>query len=185
MVITILDMGCGNRKTKGAIGLDISKDSEADIIHNLDNVPYPFKDGIFDVITSNHSIEHLRFYYDKGLIEGGWNKLLSESKRLLKDDGKLVIKVPHFSSVNAYGKVDHHSLWSIEKLKEACNKYGFRPVKIRLSYTQNPDNESIKRVINSLLNPFFNVNHHLTERVFTYWFGGISELYGEFKKKII
>ena len=30
----ILDLGCGKRKRKGAIGIDISEDTDADVIHD-------------------------------------------------------------------------------------------------------------------------------------------------------
>jgi hypothetical protein len=35
-------MGCGNRKVAGAVGIDVSPDSQADIIHDLNSFPYPF-----------------------------------------------------------------------------------------------------------------------------------------------
>ena len=44
----ILDLGCGKRKRKGTVGIDISKDTDADIIHDLNKFPYPsqFSQGI-------------------------------------------------------------------------------------------------------------------------------------------
>ena len=35
----ILDFGCGKRKQKGATGIDISKDTDADVIHDLNVFP--------------------------------------------------------------------------------------------------------------------------------------------------
>ena len=40
----ILELGCGKRKRKGAIGIDISKDTDADVIHNLSKY---YKSDIF------------------------------------------------------------------------------------------------------------------------------------------
>ena len=37
-----LDLGCGNRKRKDTIGIDISEDTDADVIHDLNISPYPF-----------------------------------------------------------------------------------------------------------------------------------------------
>ena len=39
----ILDLGCGKRKQKDAIGVDMSEDSDADVIHDLNKFPYPFE----------------------------------------------------------------------------------------------------------------------------------------------
>ena len=55
----ILDLGCGKRKQKGAIGIDISKDTDADVIYDLNSIPYPFPDNEFDYIYANNIIEHL------------------------------------------------------------------------------------------------------------------------------
>jgi len=39
-----LDIGCGSKKTKGSIGLDIVKHKNVDIVHDLTKFPYPIKD---------------------------------------------------------------------------------------------------------------------------------------------
>ncbi|MDT5294110.1 MAG: hypothetical protein QOJ76_990, partial [Acidobacteriota bacterium] len=55
----ILDIGCGKHKTPGAVGLDSNPRSDADVIHDLDRVPYPFADDEFDLIIGNQVIEHV------------------------------------------------------------------------------------------------------------------------------
>lgn len=40
----------------GAIDMDINLRSAADIIHDLDDVPYPFVDNQFDEVASRHVI---------------------------------------------------------------------------------------------------------------------------------
>jgi ubiquinone/menaquinone biosynthesis C-methylase UbiE len=70
----ILDVGCGKNK-RGTIGIDYSKDSDADVI--ADNHFLPFKDGIFNEVISYTVLEHspnpLNF--------------LKEQYRVLKKDG--------------------------------------------------------------------------------------------------
>ncbi len=39
----VLDVGCGVKKWPGATGLDISADTEADIVHDLNAFPYPLR----------------------------------------------------------------------------------------------------------------------------------------------
>ena len=54
----MLDLGCGSNKRSGAIGADITRDSAADVIVNLEHT-FPFRDNAFDHIIFNHVIEHL------------------------------------------------------------------------------------------------------------------------------
>ena len=55
----ILDLGCGNKKRAGAIGLDINPRSMADVVHDLNKLPYPFEDSGFDEIYLDNVLEHL------------------------------------------------------------------------------------------------------------------------------
>jgi predicted SAM-dependent methyltransferase len=54
-----LDVGCGNNKAKGAIGIDFNADTQADVVHDLNSYPYPFEDNEFEKILCNHIIEHI------------------------------------------------------------------------------------------------------------------------------
>jgi len=49
----ILDLGCGNKKIQGAIGIDINPLSDADVIHDLNVLPYPFNDSRVEIIADN------------------------------------------------------------------------------------------------------------------------------------
>ena len=55
----ILDVGCGQNKFPGAIGIDSNPRTNADVIHDLGVVPYPFPDDEFDRIICRHVIEHV------------------------------------------------------------------------------------------------------------------------------
>jgi predicted SAM-dependent methyltransferase len=54
----ILDIGCGTNKVAGAIGMDFNPKTAADVIHDLDDLPYPFADNSFDEVIGRHVIEH-------------------------------------------------------------------------------------------------------------------------------
>ena len=49
----ILDLGCGDNKVEGAVGLDNIALPEVDIVHDLLSFPYPLKDEAFDIIYLN------------------------------------------------------------------------------------------------------------------------------------
>ena len=96
----ILDLGCGNQKKPGAIGIDINPDTNVDVIHDLNKFPYPFEDSTFDEIYADNVIEHL-----DNVV-----KVMEEINRISKPEGLIIIKVPYFRS--RYASIDpthkHH-----------------------------------------------------------------------------
>ena len=95
----ILDLGCGDNKVEGAVGLDNIALSEVDIVHDLLHFPYPIKANSFDTIYLRHVIEH--FNIDR------INKIMNECYRILKKDGQLYINVPHVFSIAAFTDPTH------------------------------------------------------------------------------
>ena len=93
----ILDLGCGNNKAKGAIGVDISIHTQADIICDLDKFPYPFKDNQFDLVFCIDILEHL------GDIVG----VMDEIFRITKAGGLVKIRVPHYACYWNYSDPTH------------------------------------------------------------------------------
>lgn len=99
---SILDVGCGSAKTPGAVGLDISPDTQADIVHDLDVFPYPIEDERFDEILAQDVIEHVRDPI----------RVFEEFHRVCKDGARVQLRTPHFSSVLAYGDPTHRHVFS-------------------------------------------------------------------------
>ena len=100
----VLDVGCGNNKTKEAIGIDISPNTQADIIHNLNKFPYPFNNNEFDKIICNDILEHL----DNVIT------VMEELYRIAKPNAIIKIRVPHFSDNNAYGDLTHKHFFNTQ-----------------------------------------------------------------------
>jgi SAM-dependent methyltransferase len=98
----ILDIGCGSAKTPGAVGLDISADTDADIVHNLDELPYPIEDASFDQILMQDVIEHVREPIE----------VLEELHRIARPGARIQLRTPHFSSILAYGDPTHRHYFS-------------------------------------------------------------------------
>jgi SAM-dependent methyltransferase len=93
----ILDIGCGSAKTPGAVGLDISADTDADIVHDLDVFPYPIEDASFDQILLQDVLEHVAEPI----------RLFEELHRIARPGARIQLRTPHFSSVLAYGDPTH------------------------------------------------------------------------------
>lgn len=98
----ILDIGCGNRKEKGAIGIDISLETKADIICDLNIFPYPLKSNQFDLILCYDILEHLTDTI----------KVMEEIHRVAKPNGIVKIRVPHYACWWGWSDPTHKKLFS-------------------------------------------------------------------------
>jgi len=95
-----LNLGCGERNIPGYINVDIHSPN-ADIQHDLNTFPYPFKKDSIDFILMADVLEHLQ---DPLAV-------LRELYRILKPGGKIRIYLPHFSYHGAYNPF-HRTFWS-------------------------------------------------------------------------
>ncbi|HEV7493851.1 class I SAM-dependent methyltransferase [Baekduia sp.] len=98
----VLDIGCGSAKFPGAIGLDISGDTDADVVHDLDVFPYPIEDASFDQILMQDVIEHVAQPI----------RVFEELHRIARPGARIQLRTPHFSSVLAYGDPTHRHYFS-------------------------------------------------------------------------
>jgi len=98
----ILDLGCGKRKREGTVGIDISADTDADVIHDLNVFPYPFSDDEFEYIYADNVIEHL-----DNVI-----KVLEELHRITKNGATVKVIVPFFRSVYAFIDPTHKNFFA-------------------------------------------------------------------------
>jgi SAM-dependent methyltransferase len=131
--VKILDIGCGNRKVAGAVGLDLSPESQADIIHDLNRFPYPLQADEFDRIYCLDVLEHLQDVI----------RTMEEIHRLTRKGGEVFIRVPHFTSTLAYGDPTHRHFFNTQSLDYFCggfkeydfySKVIFKRNKVRLNF---------------------------------------------------
>lgn len=114
--MTTLLLGAGNsrkkkivheltpdKEFKDLVTLDIDGDSSPDIIHDLDELPYPLRDSHFDEIHAYEVLEHcgtqgdVKFFFDQ----------FNEFHRILKPGGLFCGSVPHYQSIWAFGDPGH------------------------------------------------------------------------------
>jgi SAM-dependent methyltransferase len=107
----VLDLGCGSKKWPGATGVDVSADTDADIVHDLDVFPYPLEDDAYDHVLMQDVIEHVEHPI----------RVMEELHRVCRDGARIQLRTPHFSSVLAYSDPTHRHAFSrmaIESLAE-------------------------------------------------------------------
>ena len=114
----ILSIGSGKTETRANVTkLDISPDTGADVIWDLNHYPYPFEQGVFTVIECLDVIEHVE----------NIPKVMQECHRILQKDGLMKITTPHYSSPNSYIDPTHRfhlSLFSFDCFSDE-HKYSY------------------------------------------------------------
>ena len=95
--VKILDIGCGRHKTPGAVGIDSNPRSDADVLHDLDSVPYPFPDDSFDLIVGNQVIEHVADIL----------AVMAELYRIARPGAVIRLDTPHYSDIASYTDPTH------------------------------------------------------------------------------
>jgi len=84
------------------VGLDSRKLPTVDVQHDLEQTPLPFKDNSFDIVFSYGVLEHIN----------NLPELVKEVYRILKNGGKFISFVPHFSTITAVCDADHIRFFS-------------------------------------------------------------------------
>lgn len=95
----LLDLGCGDNKCEGYLGVDQFRTPSVDIVHNLFDFPWPFADSSVDGVHCSHFFEHV-----PGLLRG---KFMDEVWRILKYGSKCRIIVPYWTSKRAVQDFTH------------------------------------------------------------------------------
>ena len=180
-----LNLGCGERKKAGFINIDWNKETKPDILHDLNIFPYPFEDNYFDLIEASHILEHL----DKPFL------VMKELHRLLKPNGILIIKVPHFS--RGFTHAEHTHGFDVtfplyfNKNFTISGYVGveFKIVKLELhwlAFQRLLPAMGYRKItilflnfINKIISFLANLNVNFCSRIWCYWVGGFDEI--EFK----
>jgi SAM-dependent methyltransferase len=84
-------------KIENTVGIDINPKSQANIIHNLDKFPYPFKANQFEKVIADNIIEHL----------DNIPRVCEELHRISKNGAKVFITTGHFSSLDSFTDPTH------------------------------------------------------------------------------
>jgi SAM-dependent methyltransferase len=164
-----LNLGCGQDIKKGYINIDFLKYRGVDIIHNLNEYPWPFIDNTFDEIYASHILEHV----------DDIKRAMEEIKRICKKNAQIIIRVPHFSCGVSYRDPTHKRLFSyftfdyFEK-----GEYGLPKLKIIKKYLNFT--RFLFIFLNKVFNPVINLAPAIYERFFC-WMLPCSEVLFELK----
>ena len=93
-----LNLGSGGEPREGYLNIDKNPCAPSvDVVHDLDQYPWPFESGVADEILMEHCLEHLVDH----------NRAMKEIHRILRKGGTAKITVPHFTWQFAFHDPTH------------------------------------------------------------------------------
>ena len=191
----ILNIGCGKTRLPDSIGMDfVPLKGYVDVVHDLNSIPYPFKTNSFSEIHMYHVLEHV----DNALA------VIEELHRILKPNGVLHIRTPHFSSKGAFTDPTHvrpfaagsFDYFQPESYYHFYTKVSFSIIHKQIyylgTYSDQPQyakhvmkftNSKLVIFLEKAINSLINANQFAFERFWCYWVGGANEIYVALQKK--
>src|SRR3989344_3341947 len=177
-----LNLGCGETKKDRYINLDKYESLNPDILHDLNESPYPFNDNVFDIIEARHVLEHLKEPFTA----------MKELHRILKPGGILFVKTPHFS--RAFTHAEHKSGFDITfplYFNKSFTQSGFFGVefelqKMKLNWLANlhlmpymgygKTATVFLKAANKIISFFANASPGFCSRIWCFYVGGFEEI---------
>lgn len=188
MNTVIINLGCGKSRIPNSIGVDRVKiDNHVDIVHDLNNTPYPFENDSVDEVHFYHVLEHLHDHIKK----------LEEIYRILKPGGILHMRVPHFSSMGAFTDITHvrpFGYGSFDCLEENHYQHFYTTANFKIQdkeikyFGLYPNSGVYEKYIHHnqciffarpfvrMMNLFIKLSPTFFERIWCYWVGGATEI---------
>lgn len=105
---TVLNLGCGRKHQPDAINLDIVPDTDPDVLHDLNEFPWPFDSSRFTEVRAFDVIEHTADVV----------RVMDEIHRICQDGALIKITVPHYSCSNAFTDPTHRHYFG-------CNSFHY------------------------------------------------------------
>jgi len=173
------NFGCGLKLKDGYINLDFTKREGVDVVHNLEEFPYPFKNNTFDEIFMDNVLEHLEDTI----------KVMEELYRICKPNAIIEIIVPHYSSCMAFSHITHKRFFGSGTFNNFEKDHWERYSYIKLNILQNKliwldcRDWFWIRPFKYLINKLINIHPFLSERFLCYMLGGFDHIY--FKLKVV
>jgi len=174
-----LNLGSGLDIKEGWINVDFTNKDGANVEHNLEIFPYPFKNNSVDEILMNNSLEHLEDTI----------KVMEELHRICKPNAIITIIVPHYSGCMAFGHLTHKRFFgsgSFNNFKpdnwERYTDFSFNVLENRLIWLDCRNWWWI-RPIKKIIDKIINKNPFLAERFLAYPLGGFDHI--NFKLEVL
>lgn len=183
-----INLGCSGYKKKGYINVDWQSIVAPDVVHDLNIFPYPFNDNSFSLVEATHVLEHLDRPFE----------VMREIVRILEPNGRLILKVPHFS--RGFTHAEHSHGFDVTfplYFNKSFDRSGFFGVELKLEKMEfhwlaffdlmphlgyNRLTVKLLKVVSRLISFLANLDPNFCSRIWCYWVGGFDEIEFHFVK---
>lgn len=185
-----VNLGCGQFPKPDFVNIDCQAGAGVDIVHDLNRLPWPVESQSIDLITADHLIEHL----DDVMA------VMAECYRILKPQGILEMKVPHFS--RGFTHHEHKHGFDVTfpyyfdpdfpgGAPAGPGKMKFKCLDSKLHWFSEPHlkrwvmaNRSVKllRIAGNVIDSAANLSPRMCSRAWCYYVGGFEEIFFRFQK---
>ena len=165
----VLDLGCGDDKLAGAIGMDRIATSAADVIHDLDVLPWPFETSSFDRVRAQDVLEHVDDFI----------AVVNEIHRVCRDGATIEARMPFMASANYATDPTHRRPGTYRTFdyfdpSKDLAKYHYSPARLRVvsvhferGYVPNATGRFFSR-LDKLMIPLIERHAETYEQYFAY-----------------
>ena len=182
-----INIGSGEFPKEGYVNVDYYSVSTPDVKHDLSKFPYPFAENEFDLVESDHCLEHLPDPF----------AVMREIHRISKNGAKVIIRVPHFG--RGFTHAEHKSGFDVTFpyyfRKDFIGGYQgveFKTDKVKLTWFAQPYFKktvlsrpvfAIASVAGWWFDLWANLSPFVCSRLWCYWVGGFEQV--EFRFTVV
>jgi SAM-dependent methyltransferase len=161
---SILNLGCGRKRMADAVNVDLVADAGTDVVHDLNQRPWPFAADRFDQVHAYDVIEHLDDVV----------KTMEEIHRVCRSGALVCITVPHFSSANAFTDPTHRHYFASRSFHYVTGEHEFSfytDARFRRRRSQILFHSSlVNKVVRRLANRYPNAYEERWAWIFPAWY---------------
>ena len=168
-----LNLGCGKKIKKGYVNLDVVKLKGVDVVHDLNEYPWPFNKDEFGYVYCDNILEHL-----DSIV-----KPLEELHRITKKDGVIKVIVPLFPSVWSMIDPTHKVFYTFMTFDYFQENRG-------LNYYSKARFKILKKKIRfhpalRFLNPLVNIHERVQKFYYVFLSGALPPMFLDIELEVI
>ena len=99
-----LDIGCGENRQEGFIGMDQRDLPTVDILQDIEKFPWPLGDCSCEILVASHIVEHIKPWLSVAFMNECW--------RVLEPGGRLCVATPYPGSRGYWQDPTHCNGWN-------------------------------------------------------------------------
>jgi len=99
-----LDAGCGSAKQPHCVGMDKRDLPGVDVVHDIEDTPWPFASSTFDRVILSHVMEHINPSKSVDVMNEIW--------RVMKPAGVCMLAMPYAGSFGHWQDPTHIKPWN-------------------------------------------------------------------------